>query len=86
MEQKVCQSCGMPMEKEEHFGTEKDGAKSADYCTYCYQGGAFVSPDMTMAQMVEICVPYLVQGGMAEAQARSVMESTLPQLKRWQAV
>lgn len=86
MENKVCQSCGMPLEKDEHFGTEKDGSKSSDYCTYCYQNGAFVSPDMTMAQMVDICVPYLVQGGMAEAQARSVMESTLPKLKRWQAV
>lgn len=83
MENRYCQSCGMPLDKDELLGTEQDGSKSADYCTYCYQGGAFVTPDMTMQQMVEVCVPFMVQGGMDEAQAHAMMESTLPKLKRW---
>ncbi len=28
---------------DEHYGTEKDGSKRADYCSYCYAGGAFTS-------------------------------------------
>ena len=27
-----CQSCAMPLENPEDFGTESCGAKSADYC------------------------------------------------------
>jgi len=29
---KFCQSCALPM-SDEHFGTEKDGSKSEDYCS-----------------------------------------------------
>ena len=36
---RTCQSCGMPMGREEDFGREADGALSKDYCTYCYQNG-----------------------------------------------
>jgi len=35
MEQKFCQSCGMPLNPEV-LGTEKDGSKNEEYCTYCY--------------------------------------------------
>ncbi len=48
-----CQSCGMPME-ESLYGTEKDGTKSPDYCSYCYQNGAFTG-EMTMEQMIDFC-------------------------------
>ncbi len=32
MEQKFCQSCGMPLSPEV-LGTEKDGSKNEEYCT-----------------------------------------------------
>ena len=38
MEQKFCQSCGMPLNPEV-LGTEKDGSKNEEYCTYCYADG-----------------------------------------------
>ena len=33
----VCQSCGMPIEKDEIIGTNADGSKNNDYCVYCFK-------------------------------------------------
>ena len=85
MENKVfCQSCAMPLEKPEDFGTERDGSKSVDYCHYCYADGAF-SGEMTMEEMIEGCVPFSLEAGAyptAEA-ARAGMRAFFPTLKRW---
>ena len=61
MEERYCQSCGMPMGQGDGlYGTEADGGKSADYCKYCYDKGAFTFHG-TMEEMIEICVPPMVQ-------------------------
>lgn len=81
----ICQSCGMPMVKEADYGTEADGAKSTDYCCYCYQKGAFTA-DSTMEQMIETCLN--IEGGQAlytnKEAAREQMLGYFPTLKRWQ--
>ena len=41
METKFCQSCGMPLQKNEELGTNHDGSKNEEYCCYCYKDGAF---------------------------------------------
>ena len=41
MEQKFCQSCGMPLTNE-ILGTNADGSKNEDYCIYCYKDGKFI--------------------------------------------
>lgn len=78
-----CQSCGMPL-NEEVLGTEKDGAKSQDYCSYCYDKGQFAT-EMTMKEMIELCVPTMASSNenMTEAQAREMMKQFFPTLKRW---
>ncbi|WP_305065382.1 zinc ribbon domain-containing protein [Methanococcoides sp.] len=48
-----CQSCGMPLEKDEDFGANADGTKSDEYCLYCYQNGKFTQPDITLEEMIE---------------------------------
>ncbi|MDR0299387.1 MAG: zinc ribbon domain-containing protein [Streptococcaceae bacterium] len=48
MKKQMCQSCGMPIEKAEDFGTEKDGFASTEYCKYCYQSGEWTDPEMTL--------------------------------------
>ena len=53
MEMHFCQSCGMPV-TEELLGTEANGEKNPDYCTYCYQKGAFTFPGATMEQMLSL--------------------------------
>lgn len=77
-----CQSCGMPL-SEEVKGTNADGTKNAEYCRYCYDGGNFLS-DCTMEEMINTCVPFMVEEGMKEADARKMMQALFPTLKRWQ--
>jgi len=44
---KNCQSCGMPMKRDEKGGgSNADGTKSMMYCSHCYQNGQFVLPDI----------------------------------------
>ena len=30
----ICQSCGMPLQKSEDFGTNPDGSKNQEYCHF----------------------------------------------------
>ena len=49
---KNCQSCGMPMSRDEKGGgTNADGSKSTMYCSHCWAGGKFTMPDLTVDQM-----------------------------------
>lgn len=82
MNKPVCQSCAMPMEDEKLFGTNQDGSKNEEYCVYCYENGSFTA-NVTMNEMVNICVPHLVEEGMKEPEARDMMKDVLPKLKRW---
>lgn len=82
--QKFCQSCGMPMENAQ-YGTEADGSKCADYCSYCYKDGKFCT-DVTMEQMIDFCArPMAEATGMTAADAKAQMAAFFPQLKRWSA-
>ena len=85
LEQKFCQSCGMPLTgAPQELGTEKDGSPNPDYCTYCYQNGAFTR-DCTMQEMIDFCTPIMAQNhpGMTQSDAAARMRSFFPQLKRW---
>ncbi len=80
----ICQSCGMPMENQEDFGSNADGSQNRDYCRHCWQDGKFTA-DVSFDEFVEMQVEIAVQNlGMDEAEAREVAETTLPELKRWQ--
>ena len=78
MEQKFCQSCGMPL-VEGNIGTNSDGSKSEDYCGYCYKGGAFLQ-DFNMSQMIEFCTQFTDQinketgWGLTPQQAKAQMQ------------
>ena len=85
MEEKYCQSCGMPMgATDEMYGTNADGSKSEDYCKYCLENGAF-TVDCTMDEMIEFCAPHMAsaESGMSEDEARKMMKESFPTLKRW---
>jgi hypothetical protein len=77
-----CQSCAMPMEKPEHFGTEAGGSQSQDYCCHCYQEGKFVNPEMTMEEMI-----VFVEKQMRDMNAPDAViiqtRQFIPSLKRW---
>jgi len=79
-----CQSCGMPLSKPEDFGTLAQGLRQNDYCHFCFTDGRFTQPDIKLASMIEQAAPLTARAtGMSERDARSLVERTLPQLKRW---
>jgi hypothetical protein len=77
-----CQSCSMPIDDPALRGTEKDGSKSTEYCTYCYQNGAFVNPDMTLEQMQSLVVEKMDDNKLPEDILEAAV-ARLPHLKRW---
>ncbi|MDL2237466.1 zinc ribbon domain-containing protein [Christensenellaceae bacterium OttesenSCG-928-K19] len=84
-----CQSCGMPLDSEEVMGTEAGGARTREYCTYCYKDGAYTQ-DVTMEEMIEISLKRMKElfkedPAFDEAQALAQMRSFFPGLKRWKA-
>ena len=87
MEQKFCQSCGMPL-TEKIMGTNADGSRNEDYCVYCYKDGAFTQ-DCTMEQMIDFCAQFTDQmnkqagWNLTPEQAKEQMRKYFPQLKRW---
>jgi len=81
---KFCQSCAMPLEKDEDFATNACGSKNEDYCIYCYKDGAFTA-DCTMDEMIEVCVAFSLEAGVYKDadEARTSMRNYFPSLKRW---
>ena len=88
MENKFCQSCGMPMTAEEQFGRNADGSKNGEYCSYCYRDGAFTE-DCAMDEMIDHCLQFLdefnkdMEHPYTKEEARAEMEKFFPMLKRW---
>jgi len=81
-EKNICQSCSMPLDNPELFGTEKDGSLNPDYCKYCYQNGHFTHPEMTLDKMEKRMTKYMQK----EKLPKEVIEravNRLPFLKRW---
>ncbi|MDP1621210.1 MAG: zinc ribbon domain-containing protein [Bacteroidales bacterium] len=80
---KNCQSCGMPLKKDEKGGgTHADGSKSAMYCSLCYKDGKFFRPDITAKEMQQ-----LVKGKLKEMGFPGIIvwffTSNIPRLERW---
>lgn len=80
----ICQSCSMPLQKPEHFGTEASGAPSAEYCCFCYQQGRFTDPNRTLDDMVKLVAGFLAkEAKLAEPEARAQATVFVSKLKRW---
>ena len=87
MEQKFCQSCGMPLTND-CKGTNADGSSNEDYCIWCYKDGTFTQ-EITMEQMIDHCAQFTDEinrksgQNMTVEQAKDMMRQFFPQLKRW---
>jgi Putative zinc ribbon domain len=45
----------MPLSRDPRGGgTNADGSLSSEYCSHCYQRGAFTQPDITAAEMTTL--------------------------------
>jgi hypothetical protein len=79
----ACQSCGMPLSRDPRGGgTNADGTQSSEYCSRCYESGAFTQPNITAEQMTALVEEKLrsmhFPGFIARRFAREV-----PSLRRW---
>ena len=81
-EYKICQSCGMPMEAEDVYGTDADGSINEDYCRYCYTNGEFIDK-VSMEEYIEMCSRFGAQAGMTNEEMKAYCEKLFPTLKRW---
>ena len=79
---RICQSCAMPMDDSQLFGTNKDGSRNSDYCMYCYKDGEFVD-NVSMEKYIDMMVPFSAQANMTPEQMRKYCEEVFPTLKRW---
>lgn len=80
--QRICQSCSMPMNDENVYGTNKDGSKNSDYCIYCYKDGEFIDK-VSMEKYIEMMIPFAAQANMTAEQMRTHCKTIFPTLKRW---
>ena len=80
---KFCQSCGMPMDKDpEKGGTNSDGTKAVNYCSYCYADGSFKDNFKTPGEMVSFVKSKLKEMGFGLFR-RWFYTSHIYQLERW---
>jgi len=79
-----CQSCGMPLKKDEKGGgTNKDGSKSHMYCSYCFEEGEFLSPEIDTAEKMQaFCKGKLKEMGYPGFIA-GFFTKGIPKLERW---
>lgn len=83
-ENKYCQSCGMPMKKDEQGGgTNTDGSRTNIYCSHCYVGGNFMNPGIDTAEKMQA----FVKGKMKEMGFPGFLAGFftkgIPMLDRW---
>jgi hypothetical protein len=80
---KNCQSCGMPMKRDEKGGgTNADGSRSAMYCSHCFVDGKFTLPDATAAEMQQHVKRVLKEFGFPGFVA-GLFTRGIPKLERW---
>ena len=88
MNASICQSCGMNIKSAQDSGTNADATPNREYCSYCYQNGAFTH-DATMEEMLETNLKYLdhwnaeTGNSFTPEQARPILREFLSTLKRW---
>lgn len=83
MENKICQSCGMPITSNEQLGINNDGSINNDYCKYCYENGEFIDK-VIMEEYIDMCSQYGEQAGMTNKEMKEHCVKLFPTLKRWE--
>ena len=83
--QNICQSCGMPLDKDPNGGgPNSDQSKSEKYCSFCFQNGTFTDEGATLEEKITKNVNIAVKMmGISEPEARQKAESIIPFLERW---
>jgi putative zinc ribbon protein len=82
---KNCQSCGMPMKRDERGGgTNVDGSRNGTYCSHCFANGKFTAPDMSVGEMQDLVRGKLKEFGFPSFLA-GMFTRRIPRLGRWKS-
>ncbi|MBC7791639.1 MAG: zinc ribbon domain-containing protein [Anaerolineae bacterium] len=65
-------------------GTDANGDRSSDFCSYCYKDGRFTHPRLTLEQMIARAQGKLRQMGIPELIVRRA-PAHISKLARWKA-
>lgn len=80
---KFCQSCGMPMSRDhQNGGTNSDGSRSSEFCSFCYKDGAFLDSCKTAKEMQYFCIEKMNENGTPKLIAW-LFTRGIPKLQRW---
>ncbi len=80
---KNCQSCGMPLKRDEKGGgTNGDGSVSTMYCSKCFENGKFMRPNITVTEMQALVKDKLKEFGFPGFIA-GFFTKNIPKLERW---
>lgn len=83
---KNCQSCAMPLSKDPKGnggGNNADGKPSYKYCSYCYEDGKFLQPDITAQEMQAFVKGKLKEMGGFMKLFAGIFSKGIPKLERW---
>ena len=83
----ICQSCGMPLDKDpDKGGTNADKGKSDKYCSFCFKDGKFTDEGISLKEKIEKNIQIAVSKmNIPENKAREMAESLFPNLERWKS-
>jgi hypothetical protein len=83
---KNCQSCAMPLSKDPKGnggGKNADGNSSYKYCSYCYEDGKFLQPNITAEEMQVFVKNKLKEMGGFMKLFAGLFSKGIPNLERW---
>lgn len=80
----MCQSCSMPLKQDpKGGGTNADGSKSSKYCSYCYENGKFLQPNISASEMQAFVKSKLKEKGGIMGLFAGLLSKGVPSLERW---
>lgn len=81
---KVCQSCAMPIKKDENKGTEVDKTLSIKFCQFCYKNGEFTEPSISLVEMQEKCAElFRIEHPVMSTLFGKKYVNSIAELERW---
>ena len=84
---KICQSCGMPLINDpQKGGTNKDKTISDKYCSFCFQNGKFVDEGISIQEKIEKNIQIAISMNIPSKKAKQMAETTIPSLERWKKI
>lgn len=79
-----CESCGFNMRRNSDFGTTSDGEMTEQYCSVCYEDGAFRHPASSVDEFISAAVEdFATARKQSTGKLKLQMKKDLPKLARW---